>query len=123
MMEFAPSLDKKRHFYGPLHHGSHTSLYGHHNNSSHSLHTKGYVPNIEKQLHSLLVEEEDTQEETVELLQQTFAQLEVELATPFFSLGSISSTEKSTSYRSSQLLEEDANVSFWNFFFKKSDEY
>lgn len=35
-----------------------------------------YAPNIEKQLHSLVIEDEDTQEERAEVLEQTFQEMD-----------------------------------------------
>ncbi|OAC97573.1 hypothetical protein MUCCIDRAFT_116350 [Mucor lusitanicus CBS 277.49] len=51
------------------------------NNSSHLLlsnRSSVYAPNIERQLNSLVIEDDGTQEDTAELLQQTFDQLDVE---------------------------------------------
>lgn len=70
-----------RHYNDVLSNSSNTSLHSSSHNSSNALlsnRSSLYKPNIERQLHSLVVEDDDSQENTAELLQQTFDQLDKE---------------------------------------------
>ncbi|CAO3616926.1 unnamed protein product [Mucor fragilis] len=70
-----------RHNSGFLTNSSTASLHSSSNNSSNLLlsnRSSVYAPNIERQLNSLVIEDDDTHEDTAELLQQTFDQLDVE---------------------------------------------
>ncbi|KAI8642163.1 hypothetical protein BD408DRAFT_443680 [Parasitella parasitica] len=57
-----------------------TSLQSSNNSSYKPLSNRSsvYTPNIERQLHSLVTEDEDTPQDTAQLLQQTFDQLDIE---------------------------------------------
>ncbi|KAK4513286.1 uncharacterized protein ATC70_011854 [Mucor velutinosus] len=83
-MDSPQTFRKQLPFYGRhnsefLANSSTTSLHSSSNNSSNLLlsnRSSAYTPNIERQLNSLVVEDDDTQKDTAELLQQTFDQLD-----------------------------------------------
>lgn len=85
-MDSPQTIRKQLPFYGRHNaeffaNSSTTSLHSSSNNSSNLLlsnRSSVYTPNIERQLHSLVIEDDDTKEDTAELLQQTFDQLDVE---------------------------------------------
>ncbi|GAN10005.1 hypothetical protein MAM1_0311d09539 [Mucor ambiguus] len=118
-MDSQQTLRKQLPFYGRhnaefLTNSSSTSLHSSSNNSSSFLvsnRSSVYTPNIERQLNSLVIEDDDTQENTAQLLQQTFDQLDVETqehATLLFHPRPDSSfTTADTSFHSSSIAHED----------------
>ncbi|KAL9539381.1 hypothetical protein MBANPS3_010288 [Mucor bainieri] len=125
-MDSPQTFRKQLPFYGRqnsefLTNSSTTSLHSSGNNSSNLLlsnRSSVYTPNIERQLNSLVIEDDDTQEDTAELLQQTFDQLDVEtqehamLPRPSRPVSSFTTTAD-TSFQSSSITDEDhASISY-----------
>lgn len=98
----------------------HEDILSHRSSNSNSLSTRSsvYSPNIEKQLHSLIIEDDDTKEETEDLLQKTFDQLDVdklsvqqEQESNLSTKRPVSTLRNTYSFQSSTT-EEDVNSSY-----------